>query len=545
MKLNLFHRTTLGIALLLGLLLLCMATALLGLSRLHADTRQLAEVEVAKVDHASQAALMLSQVERDLSRILTREDKAAYARFKAGQNERRASLSHHFSELQRLSYRPDSQALLAQVQTRRQTLLAALGQITPLLDADDYAGARALYAQSGEAALSAYLQAVDSYLALQKRVLAEHSAAASQTVAQFELTLWLQLIGGVSLLLAIAVGVWLVRGVKRPLGGDPGVVSEALSRIAQGDLASQTPSGRAHPHSLLARLGGMRHGLRQLVGNIQGASGEVSSAARDLSASCAQIAAGAVEQGASTASMASAVEELGSNITSLAQSSRRVLDVAARAENLASESDRMLGEAAGEIGKMIDTIDNSAQDVAQLASKTSEIGRIVGVINDIADQTNLLALNASIEAARAGEQGRGFAVVADEVRKLAEHTTRATAEIDEMIKSIQKQTRLAADNLLHGEEVVGFGVRLVRDLVSPLRQLREGAGETRRELDGLMLALDEQTHAARHIGSHIERVASAAEEFGLAARSSAQTASDLLGVVHRLDGEVAHFRLRG
>ena len=32
--------------------------------------------------------------------------------------------------------------------------------------------------------------------------------------------------------------------------------------------------------------------------------------------------------------------------------------------------------------------------------------------------------------------------------------------------------------LLHGEEVVGFGVRLVRDLVSPLRQLREGAGET-------------------------------------------------------------------
>ena len=45
--------------------------------------------------------------------------------------------------------------------------------------------------------------------------------------------------------------------------------------------------------------------------------------------------------------MASAVEELGSNIDSLAQSSRRVLEVAARAENLASESDRMLGEAAG------------------------------------------------------------------------------------------------------------------------------------------------------------------------------------------------------
>ena len=81
-------------------------------------------------------------------------------------------------------------------------------------------------------------------------------------------------------------------------------------------------------------------------------------------------------------------------------------------------------------------------------------------------------------------------MVADEVRKLAEHTTRATAEIDQMIQRIQQQTRLAADNLRHGEEVVGFGVRLVRDLVSPLRQLREGAGETHRELDGLNSVTD-------------------------------------------------------
>ena len=114
-----------------------------------------------------------------------------------------------------------------------------------------------------------------------------------------------------------------------------------------------------------------------------------------------------------------------------------------------------------------------------------------------------------------------------------------------MIKSIQKQTRLAADNLLHGEEVVGFGVRLVRDLVSPLRQLREGAGRNPPRT-GRADAGAGRTNPPPAISAAISSGWPARrKEFGLAARSSAQTASDLLGVVHRLDGEVAHFRLQG
>nr|WP_025209543.1 methyl-accepting chemotaxis protein [Hippea sp. KM1] len=77
----------------------------------------------------------------------------------------------------------------------------------------------------------------------------------------------------------------------------------------------------------------------------------------------------------------------------------------------------------------------------ELGEATRNIESILSLISDIADQTNLLALNAAIEAARAGEAGRGFAVVADEIRNLAERSQRATGDIAEAIKAIEKSSR--------------------------------------------------------------------------------------------------------
>jgi methyl-accepting chemotaxis protein len=73
--------------------------------------------------------------------------------------------------------------------------------------------------------------------------------------------------------------------------------------------------------------------------------------------------------------------------------------------------------------------------IREIETSSHQIGRIVGVIDELARQSSLLALNATVEAARAGDAGRGFAVVATEVRELAKRSERAADEIKTLISA--------------------------------------------------------------------------------------------------------------
>ncbi|WP_156970835.1 methyl-accepting chemotaxis protein [Andreprevotia chitinilytica] len=337
------------------------------------------------------------------------------------------------------------------------------------------------------------------------------------------------------------VALVIIRSVMRQVQGISGAIDTAKQQL---DLTVRAPMHGRDELSGAARM------LNDLFDTLQGSLKQVLERARlvnleagSVAGSGGQIAHGTRRQSESTAAMAAAIEELCTSIETISEHSRQVLATAETAETLASQSDRQLQDAAHEIGRMVDTIQRSAADVAQLATKADDIGRIVGVIKGIADQTNLLALNASIEAARAGEAGRGFAVVADEVRKLAESTANSTAEIGATIQTIQQQTRDAAAVLQSGEQQVRIGVNKVGELVEPLRQLHDGARNTRRDVTDLIDALQEQTAAAQHIGKHVETVSRLAEENSAASANSASAAGKLGSIAATLEADMVRFRL--
>ena len=172
-----------------------------------------------------------------------------------------------------------------------------------------------------------------------------------------------------------------------------------------------------------------------------------------------------------------------------------------------------------------------------------EIGSIVNVIREVADQTNLLALNAAIEAARAGESGRGFAVVADEVRKLAERTTASAQEITEMVTTIQKNTKVAADVMQKGNELVAHGVTQVELAGSSMQQINDSSLGVVGAVSDISSALREQRIAGAEIAKNVERIAEVTEAGRVTAGEVSAAAGNLATLAAELQNEVAKFRV--
>nr|WP_311970464.1 PAS domain-containing methyl-accepting chemotaxis protein [Pseudomonas baltica] len=120
-------------------------------------------------------------------------------------------------------------------------------------------------------------------------------------------------------------------------------------------------------------------------------------------------------------------------------------------------------------------MEDATHGIQALDAQSQVIGTIVKTISGIADQTNLLALNAAIEAARAGELGRGFAVVADEVRQLASRTSKATAEIVDVVNKNQSLASSAVSVIGHSKQQAETALSLASDADGVIKEIQRGA----------------------------------------------------------------------
>ena len=228
--------------------------------------------------------------------------------------------------------------------------------------------------------------------------------------------------------------------------------------------------------------------------------------------------------------VALAVGQLDNAILDVAKNAGQTVELADATRNIALEGAQIIQQSITAFGAVSRNADALTEDMRQLHKHAEDIGRILGVINDIADQTNLLALNAAIEAARAGESGRGFAVVADEVRKLAEKTMHATTEVQVFVKAIGESVRQSQETVT----TTGLELRSASDLVSQaethLGQIVEQAARSADSMRSIARHTEEQAAASN-------RVKDGTDEVNRAAAAASETMHALVGNVRKLEDE--------
>lgn len=360
-------------------------------------------------------------------------------------------------------------------------------------------------------------------------------------------------------------------------------IGDVTEKMATGDLRSDVEP-RSDEDSFGLSLKNMSENLRDMIGRVKLASNQVAESASQISSSSSQITGGAQSQSASVEETLSTMVEIAAQIDSVAKSSQAlavnvdetsssIQEMGASIEQVAKNSSNLLtsvDETSSTIEEMaasiqsieakVRVVDDVSREAAEMAgsrgdelssmitsigSASKDIGKIVGIIEDIADQTNLLALNAAIEAAHAGDAGRGFAVVAEEVKRLAERSVSSTREIAGVVDNVQVSTTEAIDltrEIL--QQIVGSVTRtseLVAEVYGASREQSGGAAQilsTTTHMQNvtrqLAAAAKEQANGARDMMKAVEVMNRMTQQVADASREQKQGGDLVVKAVERI-----------
>ncbi|MFW5824769.1 MAG: methyl-accepting chemotaxis protein, partial [Marinobacter sp.] len=218
-----------------------------------------------------------------------------------------------------------------------------------------------------------------------------------------------------------------------------------FAKLIAGDLTATINSdSKDEFHEINESLNSAAERLRRIIRSIDRAADALGDLC-EKSEDTAEKSASTIENQTSRAeSLAAAIEEMSSTISNI---SDEVQAISERADNASENSGNAREALAGQVDgldSLTELVTASSEKFDQVEARTSDIAKVLTVINEVAEQTNLLALNAAIEAARAGAHGRGFSVVADEVRNLAKRTQESAQEIAVMTEDLTKQIKVAS-----------------------------------------------------------------------------------------------------
>lgn len=296
-------------------------------------------------------------------------------------------------------------------------------------------------------------------------------------------------------------------------------MDEMLAEMSRGNLTADSKCEEAY----VGGYRGLLDSARKLSAQLSDTLRQINQSADQVSAGAEQVSAGAQALSKGATEQASAIEELAATINDI---SGKIIATADRAGDVHSQSSETGREVEQCNEQMLELV-NAVRDIGE---SSSQIGKIIKTIEDIAFQTNILALNAAVEAARAGTAGKGFAVVADEVRSLASKSAEAAKDTTVLIN--------------HSLEAVAEGTRIARETQSSLLNVVEKAQKITVGMAKITEAASMQAEGIAQVTTGVDQISSVVQTNAATAEESAATSQELSSQSSLLKDLVGRFRLK-
>mgnify|MGYP003368123432 CR=1 FL=1 len=389
-----------------------------------------------------------------------------------------------------------------------------------------------------------------------------------EVLAQTTKLTWTMVIIGVAgLIYLLIVLTWLIRRIVRPI-----VMAVAqVQAIADGNLAVEplAEDSKDELGHLAKAVNIMTSNTRTLIQEARQISNQAStysdrlmSSTNNMSVSIDQVltttgelATGATLQAEHAALTLGVTQEVEQKLQAIQVA---IKEMTHRSQETTQASKQGLVHAEQSIQgmeAMSEQVTLTASVVQQLSDQSTEINRILQVINAIAGQTDLLALNAAIEAARAGEHGKGFSVVAEEVRKLAEESAKSTNQIAAIIDTVVKDTVKAGDAMQNvvaavqtntqyldaNKQALDAILQHINDTVAQIDEVTTASHLIQKETVEVVRAVENMTAVSQQSSAGTEELLATMEQQNTAVHELKNMAESLSGMTNSLQQTLAKF----
>jgi len=288
-----------------------------------------------------------------------------------------------------------------------------------------------------------------------------------------------------------------------------------VEKMASGDMTVQVKV-KSDKDLLGTKLREMIDTNNEVLGNINYAAEQVAAGAKQVSDSSMQLSQGATEQASSIEELTASLEEVSTQTKINAENANQASELAEVAKNNAEQGNTQMGD-------MLNAME-------EINNSSSNISRIIKVIDEIAFQTNILALNAAVEAARAGQHGKGFAVVAEEVRNLAARSANAAKETTELIEGTIKRTE--------------NGTKIAKETADALYKIVGDITKAASLVNDIAISSNEQASAVAQINQGIMQVSQVVQTNSATSEESASASEELSSQAKFLKESVNKFKLK-